>query len=62
MGPRSTAEYQDVRVAELETALEAERDKNAAACGKLQELADELAAMRETCDERIMEIEQWLKR
>lgn len=60
MGPVTTAEYQDCRVDELETALGIERERNAAARSKLQELAGELAAMRETCDERIMELEEFL--
>lgn len=61
-GPRSQSEYDDCRMAELETALEAERDKVSAARALLSDLSDELASMRETCDERIADIDKYLSK
>lgn len=61
MGPRSTAEYLDCRLDECETALADERERRHSAESMLSDLRDELRVMRETLDERIAELDAYLK-
>ena len=62
MGPRSTAEYQDCRVVELETALEAERETRERAQDIVRSLLIDLQTLHSNCEEYIREIDEWLKR